>query len=153
VAPLIWGGTTSIVAQYVYFIFVDDRPRSLPRSLISQITRRLMAKSKGTSIDLDRKLDRSACVDRKSHFDRISIGIWNKRSPARYLENVLQDYFRAFLSRSDDSGASRRVRAGNLTSLRRFCVIAGRFRRFRETDRVKLTGKARPRYERSARCC
>jgi hypothetical protein len=90
VAPLIWGGTTSIVAQYVHFIFLDDRLRWLLRSRISQITRRLLAKSRRTSIDLDRRLDRSAGVDRKSHFDRISIGISNKRSPARSLETIFK---------------------------------------------------------------
>ena len=70
IGPLLRGGTTSIVAQWVHFIDDHDRPRSAPRSLISKITKHLWSRIKRTSIDLDRYLDRSACIDRKSHFDR-----------------------------------------------------------------------------------
>jgi hypothetical protein len=70
----------------------------------------LVAKSKRTSIDLDRKLDRSACVDRKPHFDRISIGISVGGNPARSLENGLGRNFRHFSSRL--SGNTNRDQGG-----------------------------------------
>jgi hypothetical protein len=55
-------GTTSIVAQWVYFMDDHDRPRSQPSSPSSQITQCLWPKLKRTLIDFDRYFDRSACT-------------------------------------------------------------------------------------------
>ncbi len=90
------GGTTSIVAQWVYFIDHHDRPRSVPRSLISKITQGLLSKLKRTSIDLDRYLDRSACIDRKSDFDRYLDRFWTgetRRVPRKRSSKLFPSVF------------------------------------------------------------
>jgi hypothetical protein len=74
VGPPLRGGTTSIGGPWSYFNDDLDRPRSVPRSAICKITRRLSSNLNQTSIGLDRDFDRLFIRRQKTHLDRTSIG-------------------------------------------------------------------------------